>query len=345
MIELLNDLKLIINKLRSSNNEEERIILFNDYKMIKEVLELYSDFNLPELSNEEYQELIDKSNKQKEVITKEIYNNLDYLEELYNKLLESFESFEEFDLDYLYNTYDDNNMNIFLDFFSRNDNMASLYTNMVSHNRIITSEEFGIASSMNIKSLNKQYIFLPETDNIISLPHEMGHIYQNNLIGTSTISDNFLVEFTSVLNEFRFTDYYDIYDKNKAKEIKKKILSTNLFMLFSALSQIELMKRHPDAFINMELNPKYGDELNSMNAFGVDFRTNELYLQYYAISLLLITNIYNKLKDNNDFNIIKDFIIKNKDMGLHDLLTNNVDISLIPYFIKNYMNDNKKAIK
>ena len=342
MIELLNDLKEIINKLKSSKNEEERLILFNDYKMIKEVLELYSDFEIPEINSDEYNKLQDKANKSKERITKEIYNNLDYLEELYNKLLETFENI---DIENLYENYDDSNMNIFLDFFRNYGNMQELYTKMVSHNQIIVNEEFGIASSMHIKSLDKHYIFLPETDNIISIPHEMGHIYQNSLIDAGTISDNFIVEFTSVLMEYTFLDYYEKYNKDKAHEVKKKILTSNLFMIFSALSQIQLMKRHPDAFINMELNPKYQDELNSMNLFGVDFRTNELYLQYYAISLLLIMKYYYKIKETNNFDVVRDFIIKNKDTNLYELLSNNIDLSLIPNFVNDFIGNNKKASK
>ena len=342
MIELLNDLKEIINKLKSSNNEEERLILFNDYKMIKEVLELYSDFEIPEINSDEFADLLDKANKSKERITKEIYNNLDYLEELYNKLLETFENI---DIENLYENYDDSNMNIFLDFFRNYGNMQELYTKMVSHNQIIVNEEFGIASSMHIKSLDKHYIFLPETDNIISIPHEMGHIYQNSLIDAGTISDNFIVEFTSVLMEYTFLDYYEKYNKDKAHEVKKKILTSNLFMIFSALSQIQLMKRHPDAFINMELNPKYQDELNSMNLFGVDFRTNELYLQYYAISLLLIMKYYYKIKETNNFDVVRDFIIKNKDTNLYELLSNNIDLSLIPNFVNDFIGNNKKASK
>ena len=340
MKDLLNDLKLIINKLRNSNNEDERLILFNDYKMIKEVLELYSEFELPELKNEEYKELEERSNKQKEKITKEIYNNLDYLEELYSKLLESFEIV---DMDNLYDNFEDNNMNIYLDFFSKHDNMAKLYTDMVSHNRIKTNEEFGIASSMNIRSLNKQYIFLPAHDNVIAIPHEMGHVYQNSLIDSSTISDSFITEFTSVLMEYRFFDYYEMYDKERTKEIKKKILAGNLFMLFSALSQIQLMKRYKDVFINMELNPKYQDELNSMNLFGIDMRINELYLQYYAIAILLVTNYYHKLNETKNFDIIKEFVINNKDTNLYELLSKNVDINLIPKFINDYLDNNKKA--
>ena len=342
MIELLNDLKEIINKLKSSNNEEERLVLFNDYKMIKEVLELYSDFEIPEINSDEYDDLLDKANKSKERITKEIYNNLDYLEELYNKLLETFENI---DIENLYENYDDSNMNIFLDFFRNYGNMQELYTKMVSHNQIIVNEEFGIASSMHIKSLDKHYIFLPETDNIISIPHEMGHIYQNSLIDAGTISDNFIVEFTSVLMEYTFLDYYEKYNKDKAHEVKKKILTSNLFMIFSALSQIQLMQRHPDAFINMELNPKYQDELNSMNLFGVDFRTNELYLQYYAISLLLIMKYYYKIKETNNFDVVRDFIIKNKDTNLYELLSNNIDLSLIPNFVNDFIGNNKKASK
>ena len=342
MIELLNDLKEIINKLKSSKNEEERLILFNDYKMIKEVLELYSDFEIPEINSDEFADLLDKANKSKERITKEIYNNLDYLEELYNKLLETFENI---DIENLYENYDDSNMNIFLDFFRNYGNMQKLYTKMVSHNQIIVNEEFGIASSMHIKSLDKHYIFLPESDNIISIPHEMGHIYQNSLIDAGTISDNFIVEFTSVLMEYTFLDYYEKYNKDKAHEVKKKILTSNLFMIFSALSQIQLMKRHPDAFINMELDPKYQDELNSMNLFGVDFRTDELYLQYYAISLLLIMKYYYKIKETNNFDVVRDFIIKNKDTNLYELLSNNIDLSLIPNFVNDFIGNNKKASK
>jgi hypothetical protein len=140
-----------------------------------------------------------------------------------------------------------------------------------------------------------------------------------------------------------FQDYYEKYDKEKAREVKKKILSSHLFMLFSVLSQIELMKRHPDAFINMKLNPKYHDELNSISIFGSDLRINELYLHYYAISLLLVITFYHKLKETKDFNIIRNFLIENKDKNLYELLSKNVDLSLISNFINDYLGNNREA--
>ena len=170
----------------------------------------------------------------------------------------------------------------------------------------------------------------------------MGHVYQSELVN----KDNyFIVEFLSIFMELLFMDYYANIDIDTSKIMKNNFISNLFFLLLNNLSQIELMKRFNNAFINMDLNEEYRIEFNSISLFPSNNKKQELYLQYYGIGLLLAINFYYKYKENHDFNEIKEFIIKNKDSNLNDLINNYVDISLVDRFINDYFNDDIKASK
>ena len=54
---------------------------------------------------------------------------------------------------------------------------------------------------------------------------------------------------------------------------------------------------------------------------------------------------YYKIKETNNIDVVRDFIIKNKDTNLYELLSNNIDLSLIPNFVNDFIGNNKKASK
>ena len=113
----------------------------------------------------------------------------------------------------------------------------------------------------------------------------MGHIIESDIIQED---NHVMLEFISTLMELLFIDYYQKIDSKTANIMKNNFVSKLFYLMLSLLPQIEIMKRHPDAFTNMSLNNKYRDEYNSMTLFGNYIHDNELYQQFYAIGLLLL---------------------------------------------------------
>ncbi len=332
----LNDLKLIIDKYQNSNSNEEKKLYYKDYKVLRELLLTYldSDTNIPYINKiEEYDKELDK---EKEYITKEIYLNRELLSNIYSKILDKISNFN-MEEDY----FQEVNNELFIDFFKSFDNMDTLYQELLNNNGLQINEDYMVPTTLNFESINKNYILLPPNKEIESLPHEMGHIYQNQLVR----KDNYFIEeFLSILMELLFMDYYSNINYEVSSIMKNKFLYNLFFLLLNTSSQLELMNRYPDAFTNMNLKEEYRVEFNSINLFSSNNSKEELYLQYYGIGFILAIYYYYKYKENNDFNEIKNFIINYKDKSLDELL-NNIDINLIDRFMNEYFNDTKKASK
>ena len=332
----LNDLKLIIDKYQNSNSNEEKKLYYKDYTVLRELLLTYldSDTNIPYINKiEEYDKELDK---EKEDINKEIYLNRELLSNIYSKILDKISSFN-MEEDY----FQEVNNELFIDFFKSFDNMDTLYQELLNNNGLQINEDYTVPTTLNFESINKNYILLPPNKEIESLPHEMGHIYQNQLVR----KDNYFIEeFLSILMELLFMDYYSNINYEVSSIMKNKFLYNLFFLLLNTSSQLELMNRYPDAFTNMNLKEEYRVEFNSINLFSSNNSKEELYLHYYGIGFILAIDYYYKYKENNDFNDIKNFIINYKDKSLVELL-NNIDINLIDRFMNEYFNDTKKASK
>ena len=332
----LNDLKLIIDKYQNSNSNEEKKLYYKDYTVLRELLLTYldSDTSIPYINKiEEYDKELDK---EKEDINKEIYLNRELLSNIYSKILDKISSFN-MEEDY----YQEVNNELFIDFFKSFDNMDTLYQELLNNNGLQINEDYTVPTTLNFESINKNYILLPPNKEIESLPHEMGHIYQNQLVR----KDNYFIEeFLSILMELLFMDYYSNINYEVSSIMKNKFLYNLFFLLLNTSSQLELMNRYPDAFTNMNLKEEYRVEFNSINLFSSNNSKEELYLHYYGIGFILAIDYYYKYKENNDFNEIKNFIINYKDKSLDELL-NNIDINLIDRFMNEYFNNTKKVSK
>lgn len=333
----LNDLKLVIDKYQKSSSLEDKLLCYKDYKALRELLLTYLDSDIPYIDidiKEEFDNILDID---KMFVTKEVDSNKELLSDLYTKILDHISGF---DIEEDFNQEIDSN-EVFMNFFNSFDNMKELYQELLNNNGIQVDEEYTVPTTLSFDSIKKEYILLPPNKYLQSLPHEMGHIYQNKYVK----KDNYLiVEFLSILMELLFMDYYSNIDTSKGNILKGTFKSNLFFLFLNTSSQLELMKRFPDAFINMDMNPDYRIEFNSINLFSSNMSKQELYLQYYGIGFLLAINYYYKYKETNDFNIIKEFIINNKDNNLSNLLS-NIDISLIDRFMNDYFNNDKKASK
>lgn len=336
MERFLNDLKLVINKYQNSSSNEEKLLCYKDYTALRELLLTYLDSDIPYIDILNKEDLDQTFNKEKAFITGEIDNNKELLSYLYTKILDYIPSFD------IEETIENQvNNEIFKTFFNSFDNMNELYQKLLDSDGIQVNEDYTIPTTLSFDSINKSYILLPPNRYLQSLPHEMGHIYQNKLIK----KDNYLIEeFLSILMELLFIDYYSNIDINTSNLLKDGFKSNLFFLLLNTSAQLELIKRFPDSFINMDLNPDYRVEFNSINLFPCNISKQELYLQYYGIGFILAINYYYKYKENNDFNTIKEFIINNEDNNLNTLLS-NVDLSLIYRFMNEYFSNDKKASK
>ena len=210
----LNDLKLVIDKYQNSNSNEEKKLYYKDYTVLRELLLTYldSDTNIPYINKiEEYDKELDK---EKEYITKEIYLNRELLSNIYSIILDKISNFN-MEEDY----FQEVNNELFIDFFKSFDNMDTLYQELLNNNGLQINEDYTVPTTLNFESINKNYILLPPNKEIESLPHEMGHIYQNQLVR----KDNYFIEeFLSILMELLFMDYYSNINYDFRCRIDKK---------------------------------------------------------------------------------------------------------------------------
>ncbi len=334
MIELLNDLKLIITKYKETNDLNDKALCYRDYTYITDLLSTLDNPNFQSIQFDKkdyYEKII---NKDKSYITKEIYDNRLLLESLYNRLIDSISpevDEEEYDVP-------SNHREILINFFKQY-HIDNIFIDMLDNYKILEDDNFVSPTTLLFKSINKKYILLSRDKEIDALPHEMGHIIESDIIQED---NHVMLEFISTLMELLFIDYYQKIDSKTANIMKSNFVSKLFYLMLSLLPQIEMMKRHSDAFTNMSLNNKYRDEYNSMTLFSNYIYDNELYQQYYAIGLLLSINFYYKLKKDNNLDGVIKFVRDNKNKSLYDLLSNNIDLSLLDNFINDFLGNNKR---
>ena len=335
MIELLNDLKIILDRYKEASNLEEEALCYKDYKAITDLLSNLDNLNFQSVQFEKKDDYVKIINKDKNYVTKEMYDNRLLLGSLYNRLIDSISS--EFDEE----EYDvpSNQREVLINFFKQY-NIDKIFIDMLDNNKILVDDNFVSPTTLIFKSINKKYILVSNDKELDALSHEMGHIIESDIIQED---NHIMLEFISTLIEILFIDYYQKIDSETANTMKNNFVSKLFYLMLSLLPQIEIMKRHSDAFINMSLNNKYRDEYNSMTLFGNYIRDNELYQQYYAIGLLLSISFYYKLKNGGTLDEVIEFVKNNKNTNLHDLLSNNIDLSLLDNFVNDFLNNKKKA--
>ena len=56
---------------------------------------------------------------------------------------------------------------------------------------------------------------------------------------------------------------------------------------------------------------------------------------------MLLVYYYYKLKDGGNLDEVIEFVKNNKSINLHDLLSNNIDLSLVDNFINDYLGNKR----
>ena len=347
------DTQELLKRYKQAKTGKELIQCVNDYFGMNELIDTF----LPnEKINIPMDLLIIKGNinkvleKEQIDINKQIYENLDILENLYYCILNEIYKYNlslergNFNLNEI-------DLDIYNDFFKNYGNMLEEFRKIIDTEHLFIIDGNDIASTINLRSINKQYMFISVNDPIYtlsSIAHEMGHIHAMNITYDNRINDyHFLLEFMSILIEDLFSDYYEIFDK-EISNYKKRIKMISYYLIIrEALMQIRLMKKYPDAFIKLELNPKYKEELDKMINHDYDHKRYSLYAQFYAIGFILAKNYYYQLKYTNDFNEIEKFYIEqNCKNNLSELLNNYVDMgSIKQYLYENFNQKQKKRSK
>ena len=107
-------------------------------------------------------------------------------------------------------------------------------------------------------------------------------------------------------------------------------------IVYQSLGQIQLMKKHPDAFQTFKLNPKYEGELNDiLSKLKYRHHSDSLYSQLYAIDYLLAFKFYYQLKYGVDFYDVEKFYIEHSCKNDLGELLKHIDMGAI----KQYLNE------
>ena len=60
--------------------------------------------------------------------------------------------------------------------------MSNIFQELLSNNGLQIDENYTIPTTIIFNSINKSYILLAPNKELESLPHEMGHVYQSELV-------------------------------------------------------------------------------------------------------------------------------------------------------------------
>lgn len=336
---LREDTLEIIKRFKNAKNGKEMALCAVDLSNIIDATELFQCsldksiiipadlvLMLKNLENSLYRE--------KASITEQIYNNLDTLENLYISFINEFTKYPfSFNGDRVIKDVD---LDKYHDFFNKYGNMDEEFKKILDKELLFIVDGKTQASTINFKTLNKQYVFVSLYDYNFtsrSIAHEMGHVHAFNITYDDNFEDyNFLTEFMSFLMELTY-----INDENSDIDYKEKVnvIYIMYLLVLQSLDQIQLMKKYKDAFVAFKLNPKYKKEFEKMKSSTYEFQRNTLYSQIYSLDYLLAFNFYYQLKYGVDFNEIEKFYIENN--------CKNDLTSLLPYIdmnaIKQYLNE------
>ena len=338
-----DDLIELLSRFKKTKNEKEKIQCAKDLSNIFDTADLIqSDINskitIPAdlvfmLSN-----LEELMKKEKDDITKQIYDNLDTLEEIYTAFLDEFNKYG-----FKYkniNTYNDIDFDMYHNFFKQFGNMDEEFNKVINNERLFMVEGNHAGSTINFKVLDKQYIFIPINNYIYAakaLAHEMGHVHAFNITYNDNIDDyNFLTEFMSFLIELSFFNYEEA---NIDRQNNINLIFVLGLLVYQSLGQVKLMKKYPDAFTTFKLNPKYEKELNEiLSKLNYNYQRTSLYSQIYTIDYLLAFSFYYQLKYGVDFNEIEKFYIENTCKNDLKSILNNIDMDAFRQYIQELYN-------
>ncbi len=337
---LKDDVLELVKRFNRAKNEREKVLCAKDLANIFDAAEMMQSdikakISLPKELAIALANLDNEMEKEKDDITKQIYEKLDTLEKIYDTFLDEFRKYG-FKYDFK-KEYHDVDLDMYHDFFKQFGNMDEEYTKILNNEQLFMTEGNHAGSTINFQVLDKQYVFVSINDYIYAakgLAHEMGHVHAFNITYNDNVDDyNFLTEFMSFLIELCFFNYEDA---NLSNQNNINLIFVMGLIVYQSLGQIKLMKRHPDAFINFKLNPKYEKELDEiLSKLNYNHHKDSLYSQLYAIDYLLAFNFYYQLKYGVDFNEVDKFYIENTcKNNLSDLLK-YIDMDAI----KQYLNE------
>ena len=326
MERILYDAAKVLEVFNKENNPLRKSQYAYDYLGINDMLTVFFNrANKLEIPKEILMAFYAKKESiehEKTHITKQIYANLDKLEALYDTFITHF-----FTIDFSRVSFTDKK--VYFDYsilksFFKKIQLEEEYLKTINSGRLFFLDKDNVASSVTLKSINKQYVFLSKDntfDGMKMFAHEMGHLHASNITFNSFKQDKgFLNEFMSIYFENMFLENSDVDTDILHKEKINSIMGF-FIIIKQALSQIMLMKNFDDAFVDMCLNPAYKELLDSLSSTQYSSKRNTLELQYYALGYLLsisflkrkmsiaeVENFYKNNFDSHNLSSILDYI-------------------------------------
>ena len=338
-----DDLIELLNRYKRAKTDREKIKCAKDLSNIFDAAELLqsdikSNITIPANLVYMFSQLDELMVKEKDDITKQIYNNLDTLEELYTTFLNEFNKYG-----FTYNNLiinKDIDIDLYHNFFKRFGNMDDEFNKVINNEQLFMVEGNHAGSTINFKVLDKQYVFVP-IDNYIytarAIAHEMGHVHAFNITYDDNIDDyNFLTEFMSFLIELSFFNYEEA---NIDRQNNINLIFVLGLLVYQSLGQVRLMKKYPNAFTTFKLNPKYEKELDEiLSKLNYKYQRTSLYSQIYTIDYLLAFSFYYQLKYGVDFNEIEKFYIENTCKNDLKSILSNIDMDAFRQYLQELYN-------
>lgn len=336
---LKDDVLELIKRYKRAKNDREKIQCANDFSNLLDAAEeFHCDINFKaEIPGElaiMIQNLENALKEERDDLTKQIYDHLDELENIY---LDFIHEILKYGFEYKNtNVVKDLDLDKYYEFFSQYGNMGEEFKKVLNKEQLFIVEGNNSGCTINFKVLDKQYVFISLNDYAFAsrgLAHEMGHVHAFNITYDDNIDDfNFMTEFMSFLIEL---SYINSDEAELSNQDNINVIYILGLLIYQSLGQVRLMKKYPDAFKSFKLNPKYEKELDELCRVNYKHHRNELYSQLYTIDYLLAINYYYQLKYGVDFYDVEKFYIENSCKNNLGELLKHIDMDAV----KQYLNE------
>lgn len=341
-----DDILELIKRFKRAKNDKEKILCASDLSNILDAAGIFDcDINFETAIPTEFatsiSKLEDVLKEERDNFTKQIYDHLDELENLY---LTFIREFRKYDFTYIDTKSDkDIELDHYYEFFNQFGNMTDEFRKILNNERLFIIDGNKGGCTINFKRLDKQYIFIPSNNfgyAARSIAHEMGHVHAFNITYDDKVDDfNFMTEFMSFLIEL---SYINSENSELTNQDNINVICILALLVYQSLGQIRLMKKYPDAFETFKLNPKYEKELDELCKVKYKFHRDELYSQIYTIDYLIAINFYYQLKYGVDFNDIEKFYIENNCKNDLPTLLKNIDMDAVKQYLNELHYDRQK---
>lgn len=341
---LLKDAKELLQLFKQEQDIERRKQIAYDFMGIIDMLKKFfmeeGPLVIPKEFNKYFQMKKNDVDKDRENVNNQIYNNLNRLEKIYTDFLNHFVTldFANYEMVEVEEKYDEEVLDNFFEKYSLTDE----YKRIVDGDRLFFFKNYDVASSVTLRSIDKQYMYLhfgDSFDDMKYFAHEMGHMHANNILGNDEKRHvGFLNEFMSITFENLF-----ILNSNVDENIRRKAVVNNIMgsymIVRQALAQLYLMEQYNDAFEKMDLNLIYKNILDKICSVPSKTKRESLELQFYALGFLLAITF---IKKNMCFEEIDKFFIDNYDLNDLNKILDFIDINLVNEFLTECINGKGK---